>query len=243
MCYTLKAMEVIPAIDIKGGKVVRLFQGDFSRETIYSSDPLSIALQWQNLGAKRLHIIDLDGALQGKPVNLECIAQIVSSLKIPVQLGGGIRDLKTIEDVLKIGINRVILGTIAVKDKELLKEACQRFGEAIIVSLDVRDGKIAIKGWREQIEKSPIQLIKEMELLGVKRFIYTDISRDGTLTQPDYVSIKELLSHTSLPILVSGGISSLQHLKELARMGVEGAIIGKALYVGAIDLKEALRIC
>lgn len=233
-------MEVIPAIDIKGERCVRLFQGDYSQETVFSPDPVAIALKWQSMGTKKLHIVDLDGAIQGKPVNLRIVQRIAREVKIPIQLGGGFRGLKEIQQALDIGANQVIIGTMAVKDVGMVKEAYKLFGEAIMVSLDAKDGKIAIEGWQERTGIDALELLTQMTEIGIKHFIYTDIARDGTLTQPNFPAIRHLLAHTTLPLLVSGGISSLDHLKELAHIGVKGAIIGKALYTGAINLKEAI---
>jgi len=197
-------------------------------------------LQWQSLGAPRLHIVDLDGAASGELHNLDIITEIASAVLIPTQLGGGVRQLETIEQLLKAGIERVILGTAAVEDPELIKEACRKFSESIIVGLDAREGHIAIHGWQRQTELEVIEFAKSMAKLGVRRFIYTDISRDGTLTEPNFTAITELMTETRLPIIAAGGISSLTHLKILKQLGAEGAIVGKALYTGDINLKQAL---
>ena len=197
-------------------------------------------MQWQSLGAPRLHIVDLDGAASGELHNLDIITEIASAVLIPTQLGGGVRQLETIEQLLKAGIERVILGTAAVEDPKLIKEACRKFSESIIVGLDAREGYIAIHGWQRQTELETIEFAKSMVKLGVKRFIYTDISRDGTLTEPNFTAITELVTEIRLPIIAAGGISSLTHLKILKQLGVEGAIVGKALYTGDINLKQAL---
>jgi len=197
-------------------------------------------LQWQSLGAPRVHIVDLDGAATGVLHNLHIITEIASALLIPTQLGGGIRQLQTIEQLLKAGIERVILGTAAVEDTKLIEEACHKFSESIIVSIDAREGRIATHGWQQQTELEPIEFAKSIAKLGVRRFIYTDISRDGTLTEPNFTAIAELVNEIRLPIIAAGGISSLTHLKILKQLGVEGAIVGKALYTGDIKLKEAL---
>ena len=233
-------MEIIPAIDIRQGKCVRLYQGDYSQETIFSDDPMNTALEWQSLGAPRLHIVDLDGAASGKPSNLDIIKQIASAVLIPVQLGGGIRQLETVEQLLKAGVERIILGTAAVEDQKLIEEACHRFSESIIIGIDALEGYIAIHGWQQQTELKAVEFAKSMARLGVKRFIYTDISRDGTLTEPNFATIFELVDTIRLPIIASGGISSLNQLKVLKQLGVEAAIVGKALYTGDIDLKQAL---
>jgi phosphoribosylformimino-5-aminoimidazole carboxamide ribotide isomerase len=199
-----------------------------------------MALKWQSLGACRLHIIDLDGAAAGEVVNLEIIRQLASAMMIPTQLGGGMRSLEAIQEVLKLGIDRVILGTAAVEDPRLVAEACRRFGNAIIVSLDAREGFIAIRGWQQETVLTPIEFARSLMALGVKRFIYTDINRDGTLTEPNFTAIHELVTETRLPVIAAGGISSLSHLKILKQLGAEGAIIGQALYSGDINLKQAL---
>jgi len=199
-----------------------------------------VALQWQSLGAPKIHIVDLDGAASGELCNLDIITEIASAVLIPTQLGGGIRQLETIEQLLKAGIERVILGTAAVEDPELIKEACHKFSESIIVGIDAREGHIATHGWQQQTELEVVEFAKSMAKLGVRRFIYTDISRDGTLTEPNFTAIAELIDAVRLPIIAAGGISSLTHLKILKQLGAEGAIVGKALYTGDINLKRAL---
>ena len=199
-------------------------------------------MRWQSLGAPRLHIVDLDGAATGDLYNLDIITEIASALLIPTQLGGGIRQLETIEQLLKAGIERIILSTAAVEDPELIKEACHKFSESIIVGLDVREGYIATHGWQQQTELKTVEFAKSMVKLGVRRFIYTDISRDGTLTEPNFTAITELIDTIGLPIIASGGISSLTHLKILKQLGAEGAIVGKALYTRDINLKQALAV-
>ena len=207
---------------------------------MFSDDPLEVALEWQSSGAPRLHIVDLDGAATGEPLNLAIIKDIAGAALIPAQLGGGIRQLETIEEVLKAGIERVVLSTAAVENPELVKQACQKFPDSIIVSVDARAGQVAIRGWRQETELTAIVFIKAMIKLGVKRFIYTDISRDGTLTEPDFTTISELIDTVKFPIIAAGGISSLNHLRMLKKLGAEGAIVGKALYTGDINLKQAL---
>ena len=217
-----------------------MYQGDYKQEMVFSDDPVETALRWQSLGAPRLHIVDLDGAAEGELCNLDIIKQIASVVLIPTQLGGGIRQLETVEQVLKAGIERVILGTAAVEDHKLVEEACRNFSDSIIVGVDAWEGHIAIRGWQQQTELKAAELIKSMVQLGVKRFIYTDISRDGTLTEPNFTAIFELVNTIRQPIIAAGGISSLNHLRMLKQLGVEGAIVGKALYTGDINLKQAL---
>jgi phosphoribosylformimino-5-aminoimidazole carboxamide ribotide isomerase len=199
-----------------------------------------VALQWQSLGAPRLHIVDLDGAFGGELYNLDIITEIASAALVPTQLGGGIRQLETIERMLKAGVERVILGTAAVEDQELIKQACQRFRDSVIVGIDAREGYVSTHGWRKETELGAVELARSMMELGVKRFIYTDISRDGTLTEPNFSAIAELINAIEQPVIAAGGISSLNHLNILKTLGAEGAIIGKALYTGDIDLKQAL---
>jgi len=234
-------MEIIPAIDLRNGKCVRLYQGDYGKETVFSDDPVSMALRWQSEGARRLHIVDLDGAARGEPVNLETIEDIIAAIDIPVEVGGGIRSLETIEKLLNAGIDRAILGTVAVEKPDLAEEACRRFGEQIIVSIDARDRMVATRGWLQESRVTAVELARRMGELGVKRFIYTDISRDGTLTSPNFEAISELLSQVDVPVIAAGGISSVHHLTELAGLGVEGAIVGKAMYTGDVKLAEAFK--
>jgi phosphoribosylformimino-5-aminoimidazole carboxamide ribotide isomerase len=192
------------------------------------------------LGALRLHIIDLDGAASGELGNWDIIRKIASAVLVPIQVGGGIRQLETIEQLVKAGVDRVIMGTAAVENRELIEEMCRKFSESIVVGIDAREGYVATRGWRQQTELKAIELANSMVELGVKRFIYTDINRDGTLTEPNFAAIFELVNAIKLPLIASGGISTLNHLKMLKQLGVEGAIIGKALYTGDIKLKQAL---
>jgi len=233
-------MDIIPAVDIKDGRCVRLYQGDYDMETVFSDDPVAMAMKWQSLGARRLHVVDLDGAATGKLTNLNIITGIASTLVIPVQVGGGIRQMETIEELLKMGIERVILGTAAMENTELVQEACRRYNQSIIIGIDARGGKLATHGWKRETEFGALDFARSMVKLGARRFIYTDISRDGTLTEPNFSAIFELVDAIRYPVIASGGISTLNHLKVLKKLGVEGAIVGKALYTGAINLKQAL---
>ncbi|MFC2013737.1 1-(5-phosphoribosyl)-5-[(5-phosphoribosylamino)methylideneamino]imidazole-4-carboxamide isomerase [Chloroflexota bacterium] len=227
---------------MRDGKCVRLYQGDYDQETVFSDDPVEVALEWQSLGASRLHIVDLDGAATGEPCNLDIITEIASALLIPTQLGGGIRRPETVKQLLKAGIERIILSTVAVENPKLIEEVCHKFSESIIVSIDALEGKIAIHGWRQETELNAIDFAKSMIKLGVKRFIYTDIGRDGTLTEPNFAAISELTNTIRRPVIAAGGISSINHLKMLKQLRVEGAIVGKALYTGDINLKQARAI-
>ena len=233
-------MEIIPAIDLRGGKCVRLYQGDYSQETVFSDDPVGMARHWSSLGAPRLHLVDLDGAATGKLCHLPVIGEIAMAINIPLQVGGGIRQMESIAKLLDAGVERVILGTVAVANPEVITEACHHFGDAVIVGIDARDGYVAVHGWQRETTITASELIQQMTALGARRFIYTDILRDGTLTQPNFEAIAELASKTSLPIIASGGVTSISDLTKLSQLGVEGAIVGKALYTGDIKLEEAL---
>lgn len=233
-------MEIIPAIDLKDGRCVRLFQGDFSQTTVYSDDPAAMAQQWEAQGATRVHVVDLDGARQGQSANLEAVRAIVRAVTIPVQLGGGLRREHDIDAVLDIGVERVILGTAAVEDVALVSRLLERFAERVIVGVDARNGKVATAGWLETADVWATDLVRRMADLGVQRIIYTDISRDGTLTEPNFEAMAALLDPNGPALIASGGIAEIAHLQRLARLGVEGAIVGKALYDGNIDLPQAL---
>ena len=235
-------MEVIPAIDLRAGRCVRLYQGDYSKETVFSDDPPAMARHWQELGASRLHVVDLDGAKEGYVVNEAAIRAIVKAADIPVELGGGVRSLETIGQALGWGVDRVVLGTAAVATPELVQAACRAHPGAVVVGVDARDGKVAVRGWLETTEQTAAALVAQMTELGVPRFIYTDISRDGTTTEPNFQALAELLSTTSRPIIASGGVSQLEHLERLALLGAEGAIVGQAIYTGALDLPQAVAL-
>ncbi|AOY75555.1 1-(5-phosphoribosyl)-5-[(5-phosphoribosylamino)methylideneamino]imidazole-4-carboxamide isomerase [Clostridium formicaceticum] len=231
-------MIIYPAIDIKEGKCVRLTQGKFDEEKVYFKDPQQVAKLWQQKGAKILHVVDLDGALEGRSKNLSVIEEIVKAVDIPVQLGGGIRSLQTIEELMKVGVDRVIIGTKAIQDKGMLQEAVAAYGDKIIVSIDAKDGYVAIDGWTKTSEVTALELALEIEKMGVKTIVYTDIARDGMLKGPNFEAIQHLQSHVKVDIIASGGVSSLEDLKKLSDIGVAGAIVGKALYEGKVDLEE-----
>jgi len=233
-------MEIIPAVDIRGGRCVRLYQGDYKQETVFDEDPVTAALTWYSQGARWLHIVDLDGAVAGEPRNMEVVGQIIKETGLLMELGGGIRQEEVASGLLRRGVSRLILGTAAVENRELVKKLCQQFGEAVAVSLDARDGKIAIRGWQKDTVVEVLQLSREMVDAGVRRFIYTDIRRDGTLTEPNFDMIKKLLGEVNVPVIVAGGISRLEHLRRIKELGAEGAIIGKALYTGDMNLGEAI---
>ncbi len=233
-------MEIIPAIDIRDGKCVRLYQGDYNQETVFNENPVTAALTWYSQGARWLHIIDLDGAVTGGPRNMEVVEELIKESGLLIELGGGIRQKEVAEKLLNHGVSRIILGTAAIENRELVKKLCQQFGEAIAVSLDGRDSKIAIHGWQKNTVVEVLQLSREMIDAGVRRLIYTDIKRDGTLTEPNFDMISRLLTEAKVPLIVAGGISREEHLRKLKQLGVEGAIIGKALYTGDIDLGKAI---
>jgi phosphoribosylformimino-5-aminoimidazole carboxamide ribotide isomerase len=238
-------MEIIPAIDIVGGRCVRLAQGDYDRETVFADDPDEMAVRWRKAGATRIHVVDLDGAREGMPRNENVIRRAIDAAGIPVQVGGGIRDVSTIDNYLRAGADRVALGTAAVKDQEMLADAVSRFGERIFVGVDARDGMVATDGWRETSEMRALDLVSRLSELGVRRIFYTDISRDGMLGGPNFPAIKEVVGHVGgfaspMSVIASGGVSTVEHVVALKQIGVEGVIIGKALYTGALDLGEAL---
>jgi phosphoribosylformimino-5-aminoimidazole carboxamide ribotide isomerase len=233
-------MEIIPAIDIRGGKCVRLYQGDYSQQIVFDEDPAAVALRWQAQGAHWLHIVDLDGVAEGEPRNVAIVEKIVSKSDLLVELGGGIRREGVVEELLQKGISRIILGTAAIENPELVSKLCRRFGEAIVVGLDARDGKVAVHGWQKDTDIDVLQLAREMVEAGVRRFIYTDVKRDGTLTEPNFDVVRELVSQLNVPVIAAGGVSKVEHLRRLKELGVEGAIVGKALYTGDIDLREAI---
>ena len=233
-------MEIIPAIDLKEGCCVRLVKGDYNRETVYSKEPQQMAKHWQNQGATRLHVVDLDGAKDGKPVNLDIIKGITASLDIPVQLGGGIRSLEIIDNYLMSGIDRVILGTIALQEPAVVKKAVDKYGpEKIVVGVDAKEGKVAVNGWLEDSQKNVEGLIDEMKDLGVKIFIYTDISKDGTLEGPDLAGLNKYKQINGIQLIASGGVSSFKDLEKLVKIDIASVIVGKALYSG--DLSEDIR--
>ena len=234
-------MQVIPAIDLRGGKCVRLYQGDYERETVYSEDPLETALRWVDMGAKRLHIVDLDGAKEGSPANLAAVERIARATDVPLHLGGGIRDLATARAAAAAGASRVMLGTAAVEDADLIRALLAELGaEGVIVSVDAKNGRVALRGWTESSGALATELVDDMARLGVVRFLYTDISRDGTLTEPNFAATGALAARAGISVLAAGGIARVEHLARLAALGAEGAIVGRAIYTGDIDLREAV---
>ncbi|HEY8173493.1 MAG TPA: 1-(5-phosphoribosyl)-5-[(5-phosphoribosylamino)methylideneamino]imidazole-4-carboxamide isomerase [Dehalococcoidia bacterium] len=244
-------MEIIPAIDIRGGKCVRLVQGDYGRETVFGDDPVAMAERWVALGARRLHVVDLDGAKLGKPVNDAIVARIVATAGVAVQVAGGVRDLDAIARWADAGADRVIVGTAAVENPGMIDDAIAAHGDRVAVSVDARDGRVAVKGWTESTGVSVEAFIRDMAKRGVRRFIYTDISRDGMLQHPDFAHVAPIVEIVAgalacppdqpIPLIYAGGVTSVDDLVALSDQGIEGAISGTALYDGRIDLREAVR--
>ncbi len=237
-------MEILPAIDLLDGRCVRLYQGDYQQSQVYNDNPVTVARQWEEQGASRLHLVDLDGAKQGHPVNLEMIANIVQAVSLPVQVGGGLRDRQSVAQLLSLGVERVILGTIAVEDPGLVQALCEEFPGQIVVGIDAREGKVATRGWLETSTVEATNLAQEMEQRGAAAIIYTDIHRDGTLVGPNLEALRELASPLTIPVIASGGVSALRDLLSLLALeplGVTGVIVGKALYTGDVNLEEAIR--
>ena len=235
-------MNIFPAIDLFQGKAVRLYKGDYAQMTVYSDNPPEIARDFLNKGAKFIHLVDLEGAKSGKPENLETIKRIIETGDLFVEVGGGIRSVDTVEAYLSIGVNRVILGTAAVTDPDFLKDALERYGEKIAVGVDIKDGFVAIKGWTEKSQLTAEDFFVQMEKLGVSTVICTDISKDGAMQGTNRELYRLLSSKYSIRIIASGGVSSMEDIRQLRQMDLYGAIIGKAYYVGAIDLKEAIEV-
>lgn len=239
-------MVVIPAIDIKEGRCVRLKQGRMTDETVFSEVPEEMAVKWFEQGAERLHIIDLDGAVQGRPVNNLTIKRIVNAIPIPIQLGGGVRDMDVLEAYYNIGIHYMILGTVAHKDPEFVMQACDRFPGRIILGIDAKKDRVAVEGWTEEIDSSPVELAKKFEATGVTSIIYTDIHRDGMRTGPNVDATRALARAVEIPVIASGGISGISDVLEILTLsedGVVGMITGRALYDGSLDLAEAIGVC
>ena len=236
-------MQVIPAVDIRNGKCVRLLQGKFDQETVFADDPVEMACHWASLGAERLHVVDLDGAKTGEPQNLEVIARIAGALKIPVQMGGGIRAVATARQVLGLGLDCVVIGTSAVLDRDFAQTMFKEFGAMVALGLDAHDGFVATHGWQEMSKLPAIDFAQEMERLGAKRIIHTDISRDGMLEGVNLPAMEAMARAVSIPVIASGGVTSIEDIRNLTRLeplGIEGVIAGKALYAGSLDLREAI---
>ncbi|MBQ9478534.1 MAG: 1-(5-phosphoribosyl)-5-[Selenomonadaceae bacterium] len=238
-------MVILPAIDLKGGKCVRLYQGDFDQSTVFSDYPEEMALKWQQQGAKHLHVVDLDGAKKGEPINIFSIKKILEAIDIPIEVGGGIRTLENIEDLLEMGVERVILGSTAVENPELIREAAREFGEQVIVGIDAKRGKVAVNGWLSVSNTTALDLAVRVGDMGISTIIYTDIAKDGTLAGHNAEATAELARRSGLAVIASGGVSSLDDiraLKEHEADGIEGIVIGRALYTGALNLADAINI-
>ncbi len=238
-------MKIIPAIDIMDKRVVRLLRGEFDKEKIYSENPVLIAKKWQDEGATLIHLVDLDGARLGKPVNLDVVRSLAKSVSIDIELGGGLRTENDIEAALEAGAHYVVIGTSAVLDKIFCENLIQKYKDKVIFAADIKEGKVAVKGWKEVSGEDPIEYLKGLRELGAKRVIYTDISRDGMMSGPNLDALRNVLTATSFKVIASGGISSVEDikkLKELEPAGLEGVIVGKALYENKISLKEAISV-
>jgi phosphoribosylformimino-5-aminoimidazole carboxamide ribotide isomerase len=243
-------MDIFPAIDLLDGKCVRLFQGDYDKSQVFGDNPAAMAQSWLEQGANKLHLVDLDGAKAGKPVNVVAIASIVEMVKktatqpVQIQVGGGLRNVESVRELLTLGVDRVILGTVAVEQPQLVKDLCQEYPGQIVVGIDARDGKVATRGWLETSTVLATDLAKQMADMGAAAIIYTDIHRDGTMTGPNLEALRELASGISIPTIASGGVSSLRDLLSLLALegvGVTGAIVGRAIYTGEVNLVEAIR--
>jgi phosphoribosylformimino-5-aminoimidazole carboxamide ribotide isomerase len=243
-------MDIFPAIDLLDGKCVRLYQGDYAKSEVFNDNPADMAKSWLEQGANKLHLVDLDGAKAGHPVNLDAIARIVEIVKttatqpVQVQIGGGLRNEASVKQLLTLGVDRVILGTVAVEQPELVQDLCQKYPQQIVVGIDARNGKVATKGWIETSEVLATELAKRMEGIGAAAIIYTDIHRDGAMTGPNLDALREMASGISIPVIASGGVSSLRdllNLLSLEAIGVTGAIVGRAIYTGEVNLAEAIR--
>tara|TARA_Y100001970_G_scaffold138225_1_gene170128 strand:- start:29916 stop:30629 length:714 start_codon:yes stop_codon:yes gene_type:complete len=235
-------MNLIPAIDILNGKCVRLKQGDYDKQTIFSDDPVEFAVKWSDAGADWIHIIDLDGARDGKLINNQSISNIINVTNCSIQTGGGIRTYTDFKQRIEMGVNRVIVSTAAINDIDLLQSLVSTFSEELIVSIDARNGLVQINGWKEETSLDAFDYVQELASLGVKRIIYTDIERDGTNAGVNFKNMEKIVNNSHIPIIAAGGISSIDDLRKLKSIGVEGAIIGRALFDGMIDLEEAINL-
>lgn len=234
-------MTIIPAVDIRGGRCVRLLQGRFDAETVYGDDPAAMAERWASEGAERLHVVDLDGASDGSPRNRSAVTAILTRVKVPVQVGGGVRDLATIEEYVAAGADRIVLGTRAALDSGFLRDACGRFPGRIVVAVDAKDGRVAVRGWVEATDRSALDVARDAALAGAAAVLYTDIRRDGMQEGPNLEALTAVTGVTSTPVIASGGVATTAHIRALARIkGVEAVIVGQALYRGALSLRDAI---
>lgn len=234
-------MRIYPAIDIKDGQCVRLLQGRFSDVTVYGNNPAEMALKWEREGGEYIHVVDLDGALKGHGVNADAIKKICAAVNVPVQTGGGIRTMEDIESKLNCGISRVIIGTKAVSDSDFVKRAVDKYGDKIVIGIDAKDGMVAVEGWEKTSDFTAVEFAKKMVGIGVKTIVYTDIATDGTLKGPNIKAMEEMAKSVNADIIASGGVGNIEHLKALIPTGVEGAIVGRALYTGDVNLRDAIK--
>lgn len=237
-------MLIVPAIDLKDGKCVRLLRGEEGTETVFSQDPVAVAEEWEDCGARLIHVVDLDGAFSGKPRSFELIKEMVRCVSCPVQVGGGIRDMETIERYLETGLYRVILGTVALKNPEILTEANRRFPRRVAVGIDTREGKIAVRGWKETLDFDLRSFLNDLKSIGISVVVHTDIDRDGTLDGININAVEDFVISSPIPVIASGGVSSsidLEKLSALTEVGLLGVIVGKSIYSGKIDLREAIK--
>lgn len=233
-------MILFPAIDIRGGKCVRLTQGDYNKEKVYSDNPLEMAKEWERKGAEYIHIVDLDGAKTGKSINQELIEEIAKTLSIPVQVGGGVRSINVIRTYLNAKVSRVIIGTAAIQNPEFLREAVEKYGDKIAVSIDARNGFVATDGWTKESSVKALDLVKELEEIGVKTIVYTDILKDGMLQGPNFIELKAVNEATTMDVIASGGVTTEEDVHKLKEQNMYGAIIGKALYDGTLDFTKLI---
>lgn len=234
-------MRIYPAIDIKDGKCVRLLRGNFADVTVYGNDPVEMAKKWESLGGEFIHVVDLDGALKGTGVNAKVIESIAKSVSVPVQTGGGIRNMADIESRLACGVSRVIIGTKAVSDADFVRRAVSEYGDRIVIGIDAKDGRVAVEGWEKTSDYTAVEFAKKMADIGVGTIVYTDIATDGTLMGPNVAAMSEMVKATGIDIIASGGIGSAEHIKSLVPTGVEGVIVGRALYTGNVTLDDAIK--
>lgn len=238
-------MMIIPAVDLLEGQAVRLLQGDPRRKSVFSEDPIRVARQWFDLGAQRIHVVDLDGSLSGAPRNQSLIQEMVAAVPIPIQLGGGIRDLETASRYLEAGVDRIVLGTVAMERPELVREACAMWPGRVAVAIDARGGRVTVRGWTESTSMSALDLALSLQGMGVAAFIHTDVDRDGTKQGVNVEAVVRLARAVRVPVIASGGVGSIEDIRRLAglaREGIEGVIVGRALYEGGVDLREAIRV-
>ncbi|MBC7342946.1 MAG: 1-(5-phosphoribosyl)-5-[(5-phosphoribosylamino)methylideneamino]imidazole-4-carboxamide isomerase [Clostridia bacterium] len=236
-------MLVIPAVDLRGGKCVRLYQGSPDQEMVFSEDPVEVAAVWRDKGAQFLHVVDLDGAFVGNPQNTDIVERIIAEVQIPVQVGGGIRSVEAAQRILDLGAARVILGTVAITEPSVIEECVGRFGDKVVVGIDVRRGKVAVEGWGTTVEKTAADLAREVKSLGVGRVVFTDTRRDGTLRGPNLEALRQLAEASGLRLILAGGVATVEDIrraKQLEPLGLEAVILGRALYDGSITLAEAL---